>query len=250
MLGHIKRRPSPAMAVAFVALLAALSGSAIALPGKNTVDSGDIKKNAVKSADIGKNQVKNTDIANNAVTGKKVKSNSLLGADVRESSLGLVPTANRANSAGSADVANRLAAPEAYREIGTPGNPGFGAGCHNLVPVAPNPDVFEKAAFFKDHNGIVHLRGTIECDPTGANPNNNIAWQMPPGYRPRNGRLQVFANAICGGTCSSSTPPGSPIFFIAGAGVPPVGPTVVPEGGLLTGDGNTSFDGISYRAEG
>jgi hypothetical protein len=36
------RRPKPAMIVAFIALVAALSGSAVALPGKNTVDSGDI----------------------------------------------------------------------------------------------------------------------------------------------------------------------------------------------------------------
>lgn len=59
------RRPSPAMAVAFVALLAALSGTAVALPGKNGVDSGDIRKNAVNS--------------------KKVKNNSLLLADFKAS---------------------------------------------------------------------------------------------------------------------------------------------------------------------
>ena len=38
--------PSPAMAVAFGALLAALSGTAVALPGTGTVDSGDIRKGA------------------------------------------------------------------------------------------------------------------------------------------------------------------------------------------------------------
>jgi len=31
------------MAVAFLALLAALCGTAVALPGRNTVDSGDIR---------------------------------------------------------------------------------------------------------------------------------------------------------------------------------------------------------------
>jgi hypothetical protein len=67
------RRPSPAMAVAFVALLAALSGTAIALPGTNSVDSGDIKNR----------QVKGQDIARNAVTGAKVKNGALAGADVK-----------------------------------------------------------------------------------------------------------------------------------------------------------------------
>ena len=57
MLRNFKRRPSPAMAVAFVALLAALSGTAVALPGKNTVNSGDIKNGQVKGKDIGKNTV-------------------------------------------------------------------------------------------------------------------------------------------------------------------------------------------------
>jgi hypothetical protein len=68
-------RPSPAMAVAFIALLAALSGTAVALPGKNTVDSGDIKRGAVKRADI----------ANNAVNSAKVANNSLRLGDFRAS---------------------------------------------------------------------------------------------------------------------------------------------------------------------
>ena len=42
------RRPTPAMAVAFVALLAALSGTAVALPGTNSVDSGDIKNKRLR----------------------------------------------------------------------------------------------------------------------------------------------------------------------------------------------------------
>ena len=71
------RRPSPALVVAFLALLAALSGTSIALPGKNTVDSGDIKNGQVKGKDIG----------GNAVTGAKVKTGSLTGADVKDESL-------------------------------------------------------------------------------------------------------------------------------------------------------------------
>jgi hypothetical protein len=37
--------------VGLIALVAALAGTAIALPGKNSVDSGDIKKNAVRGKD-------------------------------------------------------------------------------------------------------------------------------------------------------------------------------------------------------
>jgi hypothetical protein len=43
MRNFLASRPSPTMALAFIALPAALSGTAIALPGTDTVDSGDIK---------------------------------------------------------------------------------------------------------------------------------------------------------------------------------------------------------------
>lgn len=69
-----KAKPSPAMAVAFVALLAALGGTAGALSGKNGVDNNDIKKNAVDSANIVKNGV--------------------TGDDAKESTFGEVPSAD------------------------------------------------------------------------------------------------------------------------------------------------------------
>jgi hypothetical protein len=64
---RFSRRPSPAMAVAFIALLAALSGTAVALPGQNTVDSGDIRKGAVKRSDIARNAVNSSKVANNSL---------------------------------------------------------------------------------------------------------------------------------------------------------------------------------------
>jgi hypothetical protein len=100
------RRPSPAMAVAFAALLAALSGTAVALPGKNTVDSGDIKKNAVRSADIKNGAAGTKDIKNNDVRSGDVRNNTLTGADINESTLGQVPSAGSANTANSANSAN------------------------------------------------------------------------------------------------------------------------------------------------
>jgi hypothetical protein len=108
-----RRRPSPAMAVAFVALLAALSGTAVALPGRNTVDSGDIKRGAVKNADIGRGAVTGSKIRNGTITNPKLRNGTLTGAKlandtvtgekVNESSLGTVP---RAESAGTASTAN------------------------------------------------------------------------------------------------------------------------------------------------
>jgi hypothetical protein len=81
MLSKTVRRPSPAIIVAIIALVAALAGSAVALPGKNSVKSNDIAKNAIKS--------------------KHVKNNKLTGADINESKLGKVPSAASADSAGA-----------------------------------------------------------------------------------------------------------------------------------------------------
>src|SRR6187455_2148954 len=87
------RRTNPSTVIACLALFFAVAGgSAIALKGKNTVDSGDIKKG----------QVKTSDLANNAVTTKKIKNGQVRPAD--------------------------LAADEAFHKVGTPGNPSFGNG--------------------------------------------------------------------------------------------------------------------------
>jgi hypothetical protein len=105
MRRFIARRPSPAMGVAFVALLAALSGTAVALPGANTVDSGDIKNNAVRSGDIRNNNVNTRDLRNGTVTGTDTRDDSLTGLDIDESALGQVPSANSANTATTATTA-------------------------------------------------------------------------------------------------------------------------------------------------
>jgi hypothetical protein len=96
------RKPSPAMAVAFVALLAALSGTAIALPGTNSVDTGDIKNRTIRGKDVHRNAVTGKKVKNGSLTGADVKGNGLTGADINESTLGQVPSANSANTANSA----------------------------------------------------------------------------------------------------------------------------------------------------
>jgi hypothetical protein len=68
MLSRFRSQMSPAaLVIALIALFVAIGGVAGALPGKNTIDSGDIKKNAVRSPDI----------KNNKVTGKDVNEGTL-----------------------------------------------------------------------------------------------------------------------------------------------------------------------------
>jgi hypothetical protein len=68
MLSRLRSQASPAaLAISMIALFVAISGVAGALPGKNTVNSGDVKKNSLKSGDL--------------------KNDGVTGADVKESTL-------------------------------------------------------------------------------------------------------------------------------------------------------------------
>lgn len=85
------RRPSPALVVAIIALIAALGGTAWAassLP-KNSVGTKQLKNGAVTTGKI----------ANNAVNGSKVKNGSLTGADINLEKLGTVPNAGESEKA-------------------------------------------------------------------------------------------------------------------------------------------------------
>ena len=59
------------------ALFIVLGGTAVALPGKNTVDSGDIQNKAVKTKDIAKEAVTEKKIADGAVTSPKLAAGSV-----------------------------------------------------------------------------------------------------------------------------------------------------------------------------
>jgi len=88
MLNRLKTLPSPALVVAFIALVAALgTGSAVALSGKNTVAADDIKKNAVGASEIKANAVRSSEVRRNAIGSSEVRADSLTGADINESTL-------------------------------------------------------------------------------------------------------------------------------------------------------------------
>jgi hypothetical protein len=109
---HLRGRPSPATVISVVALLVAISGTAYALPGTNTVNSGDIINGEVRNPDIhgdavasGKienGQVRKVDIRDTAVDSAKVQDESLTGADINNAAL---PTSGAAQSAAVVTLA-------------------------------------------------------------------------------------------------------------------------------------------------
>lgn len=121
----LDRHASPATILSLIALFAAIGGgSALALSGTNTVDSGDIRNGQVRSPDI----------RTAAVTGGKVKNNSLRGPDIDESTLGRVPSAATAGSAvNSAALGGE--APAAFRGAANSGyDPYCGPVDSTLIP--------------------------------------------------------------------------------------------------------------------
>lgn len=104
---YARLRPSPAAVIAVVALVFALSGVAVALPGKNSVVSKDIKKNAVTAAKIKNGAVTEPKLGDGAVGTSKLGSDAVTGAKVNEATLGKVPSAETATKAVTADAATK-----------------------------------------------------------------------------------------------------------------------------------------------
>ncbi len=215
----MRQRPKLTYAnvMATLAMFIALGGASYAAlkPAKNSIGAKQLKKNAVTTAKI----------KNETISAAKVKKGTLTGTQINASTLGTVPVANTANTA------NAIAAPEAWHEVGAPGEPAFQNGWENLGTPGN-----ENAGFFKDREGIVHLKGTLK--PGGT----SLIFQLPPGFRPTAGKM-IRVAATCEGTpCNEGTYPLT-IF----------GPGVLPgfDGGVVafTGAVFVGLEGVSFRAE-
>jgi hypothetical protein len=76
------RRPSASLVISFIALAVAISGTAVALPGKNKVETNDIEKNAVTSKKIKKKAVTTKKVKNLAITASKLADGSVTGPKI------------------------------------------------------------------------------------------------------------------------------------------------------------------------
>jgi hypothetical protein len=91
-----RRRPSPALVLAIVALFVSLGGVATGLSGKSTVFSDDIVNNAVKSKDVRDDTLTGVDIAESTLRGVQ-NADHLLFATVTkvENEFAVVPERSR-----------------------------------------------------------------------------------------------------------------------------------------------------------
>ena len=209
---------SYANVMATVAVFIALGGAsyaALKLP-KNSVGAKQLKKNAVTTAKIKKE----------AVTAAKVKKGTLTGAQINASTLGTVP---RAQSAQTADT---LAPSEGWHEVTE-----FLDGWESSMPVVGGHP--EPVAFYKDKEGVVHLRGEVSQGTP-----NTVIFRLPPGYRPASGRFIQEPVACFGGVrCPYE------VNSVAITG--PNFPSPVGDGAVLSPaeTENVFLDGITFRAE-
>ncbi len=79
-----RRGPSPAAVIGAVALVAAMSGTAVALPGRGDVEANDIKAGAVKTKALHHRAVTSRKIDRQAVRGGKLARNSVKGGKIRD----------------------------------------------------------------------------------------------------------------------------------------------------------------------
>jgi hypothetical protein len=105
------RLPSPAMGVALIALVVALSGTTYAAV---RIGTAQIKNNAITSAKIRNGQVRNVDLARNSVVTAKIVAGAVSGLQIRDAGVGNADLANdavsgtkiRGGAVGNSDLAN------------------------------------------------------------------------------------------------------------------------------------------------
>ena len=105
------RLPSPAMGVALIALLVALSGTTYAA---TRIGTKQIKDNAITSPKIRNGAVKNIDLARNSIVTAKIVAGAVTGLQIKDASVGNADLGNdsvsgakiRAGAVGNSDLAN------------------------------------------------------------------------------------------------------------------------------------------------
>lgn len=91
-----KLRPSPALFVALAALVMAMSGAAVALPGKNSVQKNDIENGAVTSKKIAKGAVGSAQIKGKSIKGNRIKDGGIKEKQLADNAVGAKKIADAA----------------------------------------------------------------------------------------------------------------------------------------------------------
>ena len=138
----LRRRPSAATAIAFVALFVALGGSSYAAL---RIGSRQIINNSVRGKDIRNRTIRNRDVA----------PNTLGGSRIRESSLGTVPNADRVDGQHAWKVSFRA-------PVGTPTTVVFNSGGLLINARCSAAGGLGVTATTTSNNAMIHV-GTVHA---------------------------------------------------------------------------------------
>jgi hypothetical protein len=210
-------RPSPALAIACIALFVALGGVSYGLAtgsidsreiADNTIRSKDVRDNSVYTRDIRNNDVRDIDIRNGTVKGRDLAKSTITGDNINMAKLGQVPDAAALGGVPAADYA--AAGP--IRLVG---------GSDESVQFAPGVSALggqDLAPGFWKEGVTVHLQGAVD--------GSGDLFTLPAGFRPAGrARFRVPTDAGTDGTL-----------------------TVSATGLVSTGATDAVLDGISFRA--
>jgi len=81
-------RPSPSLVLSLFTLFIALTTTAVALPGRNLVERGDIAKGAVTTRDLARGAIKARAIGKKAVTSQKLANHAVTARSLAASTVG------------------------------------------------------------------------------------------------------------------------------------------------------------------
>ena len=223
----LDHRPSPALAVAFLALFISLGGVSYGL-ATGSIDSREIKDNAIRSKDVRNDTLLSRDIRNNRIFSVDIRNgtirrfdvadDTLRGKQIDESRLEQVPSAADADTLGGQPPdAYAPAAAEPVRLVGATGEPPFQNGASAAGGGVLDP------GFWKDPFGTVHLQGTLVVITDAP------AFTLPAGYRPA-GEASFPVTDNVGDTGHIRVDPDGDV--------------------QLLGSATPTLDGITFRAEG